>query len=216
MRPQRLCVGDGQAEWRSLCAWGYRGDPQVIPEAAPPSEAGLPVSQYPPPPPSLVLSPSWDPSHFKGPCWSNPFLHPWGASRGLLRSQGRASGATAPAPLCTPSPSTVTALGAPLPPDPRQGRHPDSAQGPRTRSLCVRPSPQRPLSPTEELFNQEEKVCWEEWLTKVGRGPTGLCGGRGGGAAASAPGWTGTCSAAGGPGQGLDHSHGLVPGGRGV
>ncbi|XP_015416905.1 PREDICTED: maestro heat-like repeat family member 5 [Myotis davidii] len=25
----------------------------------------------------------------------------------------------------------------------------------------------RPLSPTEELFNQEEKVCWEEWLTKV-------------------------------------------------
>lgn len=36
-----------------------------------------------------------------------------------------------------------------------------------------------PLS-TEELFNQEEKACWEEWLTKVGAQP-GLWGGRVGG-----------------------------------
>lgn len=60
--------------------------------------------------------------------------------------------------------------------------------------MDIRPGLQGPLSPTEKLFSQGEKACWEEQLTQVGRGPglPGLLGDNGVGGQGSQPTWMST------------------------
>lgn len=141
-------------------------------------------------PPSLLSPP------FKGPRQSGPFLRHWGASHGLLGPQLQP--ALHPKPKHSPRVPPPRSRGRP--------RHPDSAPGPRDggNGVCIRPSP-GPLSLTEDLLDQEEKACWEEWLTKVGGAgrPPGATGE--GQQTGHQHGW-----------HPLDHSRGLVPGGPGI
>lgn len=159
---------------------------------APPTDTEFPISQSP-----LFSHLEGTPAHPKGPCQGTP---PFAiaASPGPLRPHDKAGRATAPAQLWTPSSSRAHGpLGT--------GGGRTVSEGPGRRSL--RPAPGRghqtrppgTLSPTEQLFSQGEKACWEEKLTQVGRepGPRGLLWGQRDGGVGSKPQWIGTCSALG-------------------